>query len=731
MDKRAGVVGAFSGGASVAVAGLPQVIALGALAVTPFGQSALASGVVAAFVATVFGRLCASLVSRAPGEISTPLASTTIIYASLCADLLLRGGSSLSAGEVIAGLSLAVVLMGVLQLLAGWARLGEALKFLPYQVNAGFLTGIGLLVVWAQLGPAIGLEGRLTRYNWAEIVEQFKPHALFVATVSALAVWFAPRFTRRTPSLLVGLAAGIATFYLVSLFAAPGASGPVIGSMAPLAIGYDRLVDVWNHTHQSSLVDMSIRVLPYAALLALEGSLEMAITSRDVTAVTGVRPNVHRGLIGQGLANIVSGLLAGLPLAPSHSQSVAAARTGSATWVPAVSAVILFAGFIAFAGLLAYFPTAVLAGLLVTVGISTIDHWTRGLIRQVVRVRGVHSEILLNLAMVAAVSGAFFFGGVPLALLVGTVLAMVVLTRNLAAATKFTPRDGRQCSSTRVWPSAQSRWLTQARALIRILRPRGGLFFGTAEQLAVQLATIHAPVKYCIIDCSRLTVLDASGCRIIAEGARQLSQRGITTLLAGLDPSNPHDHALIALGLSMPSAEQHWFRDLDLALESVEAELLHDHWPGVAADAPVAFAENELAIGLTTSELEVLQSRLVAVEYEKTEVLFERGAESSALYVIEQGLIEIHTTMEGGGRGSQRLAVFGPGCLFGEISMLTGMPRSATAVCAAPARLRMLPRGVLQDLQEHHPTLYGKIIANLSQHLATRVVQTTDIVRRK
>jgi len=552
-----------------------------------------------------------------------------------------------------------------------------------------------------------------------------------VATVSAAAVWFAPRFTRRLPSLLVGLATGTAIYYFVGLFASTGATGPVIGSVAPFSIGADRLVSAWGPVTPSWLVEMSFRVLPYAGLLALEGSLEMAITSRDVTTVTGFRPDVHRGLVGQGLANVLSGMLAGLPVAPSHSQSMAAARTGAAAHAPAMSAVILLAGFIAFAGFLAYFPTAVLAGLLVTVGISTIDHWTRGLIGQVVRARGVHSEILMNLAMVAAVSGSFFFGGVPLALLVGTVLAMVVLTRNLAAATNFTPRNGKTYSSTRVWPTLQASWLSQARSLVRILRPRGGLFFGTAEQLAVQLATLHPPVKYCIIDCSRLTVLDATGCQIIAESAKQLSQRGITTVLAGLDPANPRDHALVALGLTAPAADRHWFRNLDVALEAVETALLHDQWPGVATDAPVSLGENELAAGLTQSELEVLSSHLHAVDCQNGEVLFDRGADSSALYVIERGLIEIHTVVEGGGKNGERLAVFGPGCLFGEISMLTGRSRSAGAVCAEPARLYVLPRAALQELQARFPVIYGKLIANLSLHLATRVVETTEIIRRK
>ncbi len=230
MDNRGRVLGALSGGAAVAAVGLPQVIALGALPVVPLGPQALASGVVAAFVAAIFGRLCATLVSRTPGEVSAPLASISIIYASLCADLVLRGGPGLAVGEVIAALSLSVMLMGALQIIAGWARLGEALKFLPYPVNAGIVTGTGLLVVWAQLGPMIGLEGRLTSYDWARLIADFKPLALLIGVGAAAAVWLAPVLGRRVQPLLTGLIVGIVLYYIATTLTEPGAAGSHVGS---------------------------------------------------------------------------------------------------------------------------------------------------------------------------------------------------------------------------------------------------------------------------------------------------------------------------------------------------------------------------------------------------------------------------------------------------------------------------------------------------------------------
>jgi SulP family sulfate permease len=729
VTHRGRVWGALSGGATVAAASLPPVIALGVLAATPLGSSVLVSGVVAAFVAAIFGRACAAFISRTPGEVSAPDIALTIVYASLCTDLILRSKSQLPVGEVIAALSLAVVLMGVLQILAGWARLGKMLNFLPYPVTAGIVTGTGLLLVWVQLGPMIGLEGRLTKYDWPSLVLGFHALALLVGVASALAVWFSPK---RIQPLLAGLVVGTVLYHVVVSFSEAGVAGPTLEAMSAFSVARERIAGFWGLVDPAWLLETGIRVLPYAALLALEGTLELAHTSHAVSEITGVRTDIHRGLIAQGVANMLSGMLAGLPVAPNHSQSSTAAHLGEAsTFVPGVSAATIFVAAMALGGFLAFVPVAALAGVLVAVGLGLIDHWTRGLVHQAARNQDAHVEIKWNLVGVAAVAGAFFFSGVPLALLVGTVLAMVLLARSLSAATSFSPEHGAYFTSTRLWPSEQASWLTSQRHVIRVLRPRGGLFFGTAEQLAEQLAEIEAPIRYCIIDCSQLTVMDATGCHIIATSAKKLAERGVITLLAGLDTENPRDKGLVALGLDTPSPQEYWFRDLDHALEWVEAELLRERWPEAATDDAIGLGDTLLAKGMSPAEMTALQPHLGVTDLEAGTLLFERGAEGDSLYVISQGLIEICVSTNAQGGQNRRLAVIGPGCIFGEITMLTNGPRTADAVCVKPARLYVLRRDGLLEIERLFPGIHAKIIVNLNQHLVTRLTATTEIARER
>lgn len=726
MTEHIKFLAVLSGGAAVAVVGLSQTLAIGALSVTPLGSQALAFGIVAAFVTATVGGLCATLVSRIPGEVSGPRTSISVIYAALCADLVTRGGPGASGGEIIATLSLAVVLMGALQLVAGWARVGEVMKFLPYQVNAGFATGIGLLIAWSQVGPLLGLAGKLSNYDWSELVANLKPGALLIGIATAATVWLAPLATKRVQPLLAGLVCGTALYHAATLVTTPDNLGPTLGTITLLGTFEASVSLVWSGITPSWALQTSLYVLPYAGFLALQGMMNCVLVSVSIAEVTGVRVSVNRALIAQGTANILSGGLAGLPVGTSASQSVVAAKMRDiSSMVPAASTIILLVAVLLVGEVLAYVPMVVLAGLLLTTGIGLIDRWTRGLVMRVVRGGESRQEVIWNLAIVLAVAATFFFGSVPLALLVGSVLAMIVLAIGLSAATKFITQEGSRLASTRVWPAEQATWLIALRSSIRVLRPRGGLFFGTAEALTAQLAAVDKPARYCVIDCSNVTVLDATGCQIIASGVRNLAKKGVTTVLAGLDPADPRDAALVDLGLKVPAPERYWFRDLDHALEWVEEELLRERWHAVATDETVELADTQLAGGLSGADLNVLRSHLVPVDLDAGATLFERGAAGDSLYVIVRGLIEIRASSDATG-SSRRLAALGPGCIFGDIALITHGPRSAAAVCVRPARLYELKRDALVELEARHPAVYARILTNLNLHLATRLIVATD-----
>jgi SulP family sulfate permease len=722
------VLRAVAGGAALAAVSLSFVLSSGALAVSALGPQALGAGVVAAFVTATVGGLFVTLFARIPGGVWGPIPSIAVIYAALCADLVMRATPGTSAASILAALSLAVVLMGALQVLAGALRLVAPMKFLPYPVYAGFLTGLGLLIVWSQAAPLLGLEESLAGYEWTDLPRDLRPGAVLVGVATMAAVWLAPRVTTRVPPLLVGLAVGTAIYHLAATLLGREAMGLTLSTIAPRALAPATFAAVWERVNVSWLLATGWIVLPYSMLLAAQGSMSTTLACAALSEATGLPPNLNRALVGQGLGNMMCGALGGLPIGASISQSVAAARmTEVYRAAPAVSCVALLVVALLLGDALAYVPVAALAGLLITVGIGLINTWTRGLAKRVVRDLHAHLEIRWNLAIVAAVAAAFFFGSAPLALVVGAILAMILLAVSLSVATTFDAVDGRALSSRRVWPGPQARWLAEARSSVRVLRPRGGLFFGTADELATRLGALDPAIKYCVLDFARLSTLDATGCQIVAASAKKLAATGTTMVLAGVDTRNAADRALIDLGLTIPSPENRWFADLDHALEWVEGELLKARWPEASPNAAVCLAQTPLAKGLRDDELQALQSYLVQIDCEPGKVFFKRGDPGSAFYVIDDGLVEIQ--IDAGIPGGKRLAAFGPGSIFGEVVMFTSGERTADAICVKQTRLFELRLDSLQELEKRFPALYAKVLANLNAHLATRLIAATEVVR--
>jgi SulP family sulfate permease len=719
-----------SGSAILAVLGLPQILAVGALSLLPLGPQALGPGLVASFVTATIGTIFCALISRTPAEICGPRVSIVVIYAALCADLVMHAGADVAIDEVLAGLSLAVVLMGVVQVIAGWTRVGEAVKFLPYPVNAGFVTGVGALVVWSQLGPLMGLEGRLTSYDWSALLESAKPWEFLVGVAVMASVWLIPRFSKHMQPILVGLVFGTALYHGLAGFMGRDALGPTVGAITFWSGAERNIAMAWSRLDINWLLDTSVQVLPYSGFLAIQGVMNGALTSVALADATGVRPNVNRIILAQGVTNVLCGLLAALPVSPSPSQSLPAAKMREVnTVVPAASGVALLVALLVLEPVLAQVPIVVLAALLITAGIGLIDSWTKRLLARAVRGRNTDPKIMWNLAIVLTVAGSLFFGNVPLALMVGAVMATILLLIELSSSTELTMQEGVSMASSRVWPVDQQGRLQRGRSAIRIFRPRGGLFFATADQLAGNLEMLDQHVRYCVIDCSRLSVLDATGCRIIASSAKKLAGRGITTVLAGLDAANERDKGLIELGLDAPSSTDRWFRDLDHALEWIEIELLKEYSPDVATGAPVALEAAQLTAGLNSVELDVLKPHLLTTRLETGDTLFKGGTPGSSIYIIGSGLIDIRIDTDQSASGWRRMAVLGPGCIFGEVAMLTGGQRSADAVCVAPAQLFELTQESLHALSTQFPAIHSRILANLNRHLATRLIAATEIAR--
>jgi len=345
--------GDLAGGFTAAVVALPLALA--------FGVASGAGAMAGLYGAIVLGFLGALLGGTAT-QVSGPTGPITVVMTGLLAVLTRRYGIE-SALPLAFGIA---VLAGLLQVLMGLLRLGQTLTFMPYTVISGFMSGIGMIIVILQFPPLLGLKLSGSIVGLLTALPQALPGtnglALLVGGLSFAAVMLYPRrWSSVLPAPLVVLVVGT----LLSVIALPSDALPRLG---PMASGLPQLA--WPRL---PLGDLQL-VISGAITLALLGSLDTLLTSLVADNLTRTQHDSDRELIGQGIGNIGAALVGGLPGAGATMRTVVNGQAGGRTRLSGIThAVVLLLICLGAGSLASPIPLALLAGILLKVGLDIID----------------------------------------------------------------------------------------------------------------------------------------------------------------------------------------------------------------------------------------------------------------------------------------------------------------------------------------------------------------------
>ena len=711
-------------GAVSALTSLVAALSLGSIATGHLGPEALQWGLNAAFIAVVAGGLVYALGGSTASPAGMPSSATTVIFAGLAAQLGRDSQLDLSTAQgllaLAAVLASTVALMGLLQIVLGVAGLGRLARFVPQTVLAGFMTGIVLLILAAQLRPLLGLPLTSALTDPASL-SQIQPLALLIGTVAAAAVWLLGRHWRRVPAPLLGLAAGVGGYAVLAVMLPGAGFGERVGALPqgwvtpqallPLADAATR--DLWQR-HGS-------QVVLTAAMLAFIGSLESIFSALSVDQLTGGKHDSRRELVALGAANLTSGLCGGLPLSLGRARAVQLIDSGAAGRWPVVVAALTFALMYGLGGpLLALLPKAVLAGVMLTIAVALSDRWTRQLLRQW-RAGERSPELRLSLAVVAIVSVVTVVGGAVAGLAVGVLLSMGVFMRSVNRSLLRDRYTADQRPSRRIYRIEQEAVLLGVRRRVMVFELEGALFFGSAARLTSECDKLAPECRCLVLDLRRVSTIDESGAVALQQLSHNLKRRGVTLLLAGVVVGNRHGQRLRDFGCFRdppgdgPRAD--WYADADLATEAAEGLLLAD--AGMTGRAmAVPLAEAMLLKGLDAQQRALVLAVLREQGLGAGEHLFNEGDPGDALFVLTEGSISI---VAAGQAERQRLVTFSPGMVFGETAMLDGSGRTATAVADCACVVHRLDKAALDSLSADHPQLGQRLALNIAIHLAERL----------
>ena len=460
-------------GLTVALALVPEAVAFAFVA----GVNPL-TGLYAAFMVG----LITAVIGGRPGMISGATGALAVVMVALVAD---HGVEYLFA---------TVVLMGIIQVLAGALRLGKYIRMVPHQVMLGFVNGLAIVIFLAQLS-----QFKVEDASGQQVWMTGEPLALMLGLVAlAMAImYFLPKLTTAIPAPLVAI------LVVTGLVMGLGLDTRTVGDMASIAGGLPQF-----HVPQVAFnLETLMIILPYSIILAAIGLIESLLTLTVIDEITDTRGRGNRECVGQGTANIVTGFFGGMGGCAMIGQSMINVNSGGRGRASGISAALFLLGFILFASsLIEIIPLAALVGVMMMVVLGTFE-WSS--------FRILHKIPRADAFVLILVSGVTVLTDLAIAVVVGVIVsALVYAWGNATRIRAITSINEDGCKSYEL---------------------QGPLFFGSVTGFRDLFDPENDPNDV-VVDFRQSRVADHSGLEAIDTLAERYTRRGKQLHLKHLSP---------------------------------------------------------------------------------------------------------------------------------------------------------------------------------------------------
>ena len=523
------IKGDITGGITAGIVALPLALAFG---IQAFGgindPSAASMGALAGLVgATLLGSF-AALFGGTPSQISGPTGPMTVITAGLISGVWASSSGNLST--VLITMSLAGLFCGLFQILFGIIKLGKLVRYIPYPVLSGFMSGIGVIIILQQIYPLFGMKSPVLVVDmildFPEIVsEGFSLEALLLGLGTIAIISLLPKVIKN-PNVPVTLVALV----VMTLIALPLglADKYIIGSIPtglPMPFFANGSVDL-------SGIDWTLAlkhaVIPGLTLAGL-GSIDTLLTSVVADNITKTKHDSNQELIGQGIGNAMAGLFCGISGAGATMRTVVNVRSGGRGKISGmVHAMLLLAILLGLGSLVKHVPLAGLAGILITVGWGIIDF--RGF-RDLRKIPHDDAFVLIVVFLTTV------FVDLLTAVGIGMVIACVLFMKRASdmVEKQYDSHEINGFDKENPWPD-EGGMPDKAKHSIYVQRLNGPVFFGSITGFKSVMQDIPADVKIVIIRMKNVPFMDQSGLYAMEAAIKELRDRGTQVLMTIVQP---------------------------------------------------------------------------------------------------------------------------------------------------------------------------------------------------
>lgn len=502
--------GDIFGGVTAGIVALPLALAFGV-------QSGL--GAAAGLYGAIGLGIFAALFGGTNTQISGPTGPMTVVSATTIALLIAQKGSLESA---LPAILLCFVLTGAFMILMGILKLGQYIKYIPYPVVSGFMTGIGVIIIMLQLFPMLGYESPKTipqiLVNIGDPLRDIHYPSLGLTVLTMIIVYLFPKVSKTIPSTLVALISVTVLAWGLSM------DVTIIGAIPS---GLPNLhFDLF-----TAISDFNLILMPAVTLAAL-GAIDSLLTSVVADNVTKTSHESNKELVGQGIGNMVAGMIGGIPGAGATMRTLVNINSGGTTKMSGViHGVFLLLVLLGLSSMAALIPIPVLSGILLTVGISIVDKKGLSHIGKITKTDAIVLIIVLVLTV---------FVDLLQAVAAGMIISSIIFIKQMGDITQ------KASTTTSIESDEEAEYLhdryhidISIRPFVSIKTINGPLFFGNSEYFMQLSKKIPDAIKLLIIDMRHVPYIDQSGLYSLESIILSLEQNKVQVYLLNLQ-KQPH-----------------------------------------------------------------------------------------------------------------------------------------------------------------------------------------------
>jgi len=501
------IKGDFTGGLVAGVVALPLALAFGVQS----GMGATA-GLYGAIAVGIFAALFGGTETQASG----PTGPMTVVSAALVASAIQMNGSLDDAMSIIL---LTFLIGGLFQVIFGFLNIASYVKYFPYPVISGFMSGVGLIIVILQIFPFLGMGSAKSTIavlqNIPRLFSEANISALILGTITIVIYFVFPKITKAIPSALVALIGTTLIAYFAKM------EVPLIGEI-PSGLPAFQLGGIFNINSNAYGL-----IFEYALVLAVLGSIDSLLTSVIADNMTKTKHNSNRELIGQGIGNMLAAAIGGIPGAGATKGTVVNINAGGTSRLSGIiHGIFLLTVLLGLGKLAAHIPLCVLAGLLIPIGIKIIDF--KGL-KHLSKIPRPDAVVLVLVLLITT------FGSLIHAVGVGITLACLLFMKKSGDISEKGLEVGKisDLDNSKPWQD-EKEFYEKYKDKVIIKHLYGALFFGFTSYFKDQIKSLPNDIKAIILRMDRVPYIDQSGLYTLEDVIFDLRTQNIEVLIVGL-----------------------------------------------------------------------------------------------------------------------------------------------------------------------------------------------------